>query len=373
MPKLIRWLCVIVSVVLIASTSGCGALVTLDASRDVYSKGAGKPGQNDITEPENRDDWFLVEMSNRYGLMALFALTAYRYDMTPSDRDHHACDYLNPSFSGYRNFGMPKIVGSNADSDRWERWVPAETKEGDVSPCFNEDGLFYETYVHRDAHNNITKAVIAYRGTENRTGQWATDWRTNLVNAFGFEPAEYAIARTQVKKLTVRLHGEAHGVPIYAVGHSLGGGLAQQAGYLSKDIKEVYAFNTTPVTNWSHLRKLGLVEQGYPIIHRVYNGGEGLAGIRAVATASTSTRFGRHDVEVQFGPKSFVAGHLMGVIACNFAKILSETNAQGAMHRYPTGYINQQVLKRADEIRREDDLRVCDDEASDATSSSAVK
>jgi len=353
-------------VTLIASTVGCGALVTHEASRDVYdNKGDGKPGKNDVSKPKNRDDWFLVEMSKKYGLMALFALTAYRYDMVPSDRDHHGCDYLNPDFLGDRNFGMPKAVESNSASERWERWVPDETKGGDAQPCLNENGLFYETYVYRDSHNQIAEAVIAYRGTENRKGQWATDWSTNLANFFGFEPAEYALARDHLKKLTNRLRRDAPKARIYAVGHSLGGGLAQQAGYLSKDIAEVYTFNTTPVTNWSHLRILGLVEQGYPIIHRVYNGGEGLAGIRAVATASTSTRYGRHDVQVQFGPKSPVAGHGMSVIACSFANLLSETNAQDAMHNYPPSYINQYVLARQGEVR------VCNDEVSGVSPSSA--
>ena len=354
----------LVFIILLVIVVGCGPMRTLEASRDAYSKMEGQSGVNDVTMPDPNDDWFLVDLSKKYGLMALFALTVYRYDLSPNDRDRHACDYLNPDFSGDRNFGMPMHSDHRSEFGRWVRWVPAESAEGDEPPCYTENGLFYETYVHFDSHDKITEGVIAYRGTENRKGQWAKDWGANIGNAMGIEPEAYAIARTRLKKLTNRLSAASNGAPIYAVGHSLGGGLAQQAGYLSKDIKEVYTFNTSPVTNWSSLRLLGLVEQGCPIIHRIYNGGEGLAGVRSIATASTRARYGRHDVGIQFGPKAFVSGHAMGLIACNFAKILKETKAEGAAHDYPVSYIERHVLKRADGKQLESDRRICDDERS---------
>lgn len=353
-----RHMLALAAIVMLVSLGGCGAFQTLEASRDIYNDdaAAGQYGKNDVTIPKPSKDWFLVDMSNRYGLMALFALTAYRYDLSAHDRDAYSCAYLNPDFSGDKDFGMPRDAVLDS---HWERWAPASTERGDAIPCFNEGGLFYETYVRLDKSHQIVEAVIAYRGTENRSGQWAIDWRTNLSNAFGFEPEEYYLARLRLKKLTDQLRKNAvSNAPIYAVGHSLGGGLAQQAGYLSKDITEVFTFNTTPVTNWTNLRLLGLVEQGYPIIHRVYNGGEGLAGIRSISTAATATRYGRHDVEIQFGPKSVVAGHLMGVIACNFAEILHETKAQNADHGYTVSYIDQYVRKGAASPSRS----VCDEE-----------
>lgn len=107
-------------------------------------------------------------------------------------------------------------------------------------------------------------------------------------------------------------------MPIHAVGHSLGGGLAQQAGYLSKKIKEVYTFNTSPVTNWTHLRLRGLVRNGYPIIHRIYNSGEGLSGIRATATAATTARHGLHDIIHSFYIKRADSRALDGRVRLRF-------------------------------------------------------
>lgn len=376
-----RWVHIFISVALITATSGCGSISLFNASMDVHSddKDRNLYGKNNVTKPDDKDDWFLVDLSKKYGLMALFATTVYRYDLPKSQRDDLGCAYLKDGSLGDRNFGMPSNSGFGAKGERWERWTPTreDSKYDNPPPCLDdkESGLFYETYVHRDSTENIVEAVIAYRGTENRSGQMFKDWGADFANFIGVEPLQYEIARKYVQKLTeylIRDNGNKR-MPIYAVGHSLGGGLAQQAGYLSKNITEVYAFNTSPVTNWTNLRLAGLVEQGYPIIHRLYQGGEALAGIRAVATASTGARYGRHDVGVQFGPKQLVAGHLMYVLTCNFAKILVETDAQDAAHYYPTSYIIQHVLTPYHEddetakVRRKSDRRVCDENNTDGT------
>lgn len=371
------WLARVVSVLAtIAITTGCGGLNLLRADQRGYDGPSGKDGnRNDVTLPDIQKDQYLSEVSDRFGLMALFALTTYRYDMTPKDRDDHGCAYLEPDFKGDRDFGMPKHVGVGSDSSRWERWVPAVPRDKEVVPCLNRDGLFYETYVYRDSNRRITEAVIAYRGTENRDGQTITDWTSNFSNFFGFEPKQYAIARSTLEKLTEGLYKESKGIPIYAVGHSLGGGLAQQAGYLSRSITAVYTFNTSPVTNWANLRFGYLVKQGYPIIYRVHNGGEALGGIRGIATASTAARFGRYDLGVQFGQKELISGHSIDVLACNFAKVLSVTHAKEvteAKHGYPLSFINKYVLTPEEETdeekdtkaaeRRKTDRRVCDKE-----------
>ena len=113
------------------------------------------------------------------------------------------------------------------------------------------------------------------------------------------------------------------------------------------------------------------------MIHRVHNGGEGLAGIRGIATAGTSARFGRYDVGVQFGPKAPLSGHAMEVLACNFAQALTETKLHEAKHKYPIKFIKESVLTPTKESpeaaakRRETDRRVCDDENIKASQLSA--
>lgn len=332
----------VVAIVLV--TTGCGALKTWDADSKSHD------AHNDTTEAVFRQDRYLVDAAKRFGLMALFAETAYRRELTLPDgqRDREACGYLKADWKGNRLRGMPR---SADDRQGWERWAPGGDAE---PPCRNsENGLFYETYVYRekpeqeDKPGRITKAVIAFRGTENRSGQWLSDWSTSFAAAFGLESSQYREARDHIPQLIARLQDENKAIEIYAVGHSLGGGLAQQAGYLSKDVKEVFTFNTSPVTNWTRLRHEGLVRQAYPIIHRIYHGGEFLEAPRFVSTSTTSARYGRHDIGVQFGKRNAASGHSMKILACNFATLLSQTKAADgdAEHAYPTSFIDTKVLQ----------------------------
>jgi len=120
--------------------------------------------------------------------------------------------------------------------------------------------------------------------------------------------------------------------------------LAQQAGYLSKHVLEVFTFNTSPVTNWSHLRLEGKIDNAYPIFHRVYHGGEILEKIRFVTTSLTHARFGRHDLGLQLDSRSSFGGHSMQIIACTFAEILTQPGSHHADHFYPMNYIKNLVL-----------------------------
>lgn len=187
-----------------------------------------------------------------------------------------------------------------------------------------------------------------------------SDWGSNLVSALGFEPAEYKLARENLLPLILALkNANRNGsrLNIYAVGHSLGGGLAQQAGYLSKDIDEVFTFNMSPVTNWSYLRMKGKVGNAHPIIHRIYHGGEFLEQARFVSTSFTQARYGRHDIELQFEPRSEFSGHSMNIIACHFAAlILARRGGVEADHHYSLEFINSTVLGSKSEGNVETDV-----------------
>lgn len=350
--------------VIIFGLSGCGALYTMQASSKELDKepGVKESGKNDVTRKEFRDDRFLVETAKRYGLMALFAETVYRRELVANSREITGCKYLEPGWpSEDVNFGMPKLPGA---IEGWERWVPTDKS---VQPCLtHKNGLFYETYVYRDASGKIIEAVISFRGTENSLGQIIPDWGTNFANFFGFEPPQYKTAREHLPNLIESLEKQNSSVTIYAVGHSLGGGLAQQAGYLSASVREVFTFNTSPVTNWTNLRLNGLVAQGYPIIHRIYHGGEALETPRFVANTATTARYGRHDIGLQFGERRAASGHSMKILACTFASILKDVNAVGVPHYYPTEYMATHVLKKWGDEEKEDaatvkEKRICSD------------
>ena len=238
----------------------------------------------------------------------------------------------------------PALPTSTIENGSWSRWRP--DTGGKVSVCFSREGLFYDTFVFTDKHGDIVEAVIAFRGTENRMGETLKDWMANISAFFGFEPAQYELARGLVPSLVAALCDASPGVRISATGHSLGGGLAQQAGFLSRYVSEVVTFNTSPVTNWTHLRLNKLVDNKYPIIYRLYHGGEALEKVRFITSNVTDAQYGRHDIGVQYEPRSDFSGHSMEIITCAFAKLIAsrDSKQEVADHYYEPDYITQELL-----------------------------
>ena len=340
-----RLLATVLIALLLTTLAGCGVFVTLVASQESNDIG------NDTELLSPQSDRFLVDMAQRFGLMALFAEAVYRRDLPEATRDGQGCAYLAAAAQGREatRYGMPH---DGDGTTRWQRWTPASAPR-DVAPCLDDDsGLYYETYVHRNAAGRFDEAVIAFRGTENRSGQTFKDWGSNLAAFLGFEPGQYAVARARMLPLIAALESaledDGGGPRIYITGHSLGGGLAQQAGYLSKSVREVFTFNTSPVSNWSRLRLDGQVRNAYPIIHRLYHGGEILEKIRFVSTSVTQARYGRHDIGLQLEGRSSFGGHSMQIIACNFAQLIAtEPGRAAAGHHYPPDYIREVLLNEA--------------------------
>jgi pimeloyl-ACP methyl ester carboxylesterase len=223
---------------------------------------------------------------------------------------------------------------SSADAGNWERWKPSGVG------CKAVGGLYYETFVHRLPGGAITQAFIVFRGTENYSGQFLPDWEANLAMALNLEPQQFMQARAGLKEVIEELKAEAPGVEIYTAGHSLGGSMAQLAAYISKDVKIAYAFNTSPVSGWTWLRKLQhenpgevVMQRKNPPIIRVMQDDEALGFVRVFSNAANSTvrRSGRTDVALDF-PSSRdvlriskasgrlsagVALHSITLLACN--------------------------------------------------------
>ena len=318
------WLRAVLVIVAACMLGACGLLLTPIAALTPYENGV-------LNDPENFRDPFTRAIADEFGIMALFAHVAYRRDLDGNG----GCAYLENGKDDY--YGMP----TSADgTGRWMRWKG-------TNGCVDDPdrGLFYETYVFRDQNGPPQEAVIAFRGTENTKGQFLRDWKANLSALFGVEPAQYGLARESLPDVIQGLRYENSQIVIHAVGHSLGGGLAQQAGYQFAEVDRVVTFNTSPVTNWTQLKFDSAVRNRYPLIYRIYHGGEILEKVRFVTTSFTATRFNRYDLSLQFRRKSSVPGHSMDIVACTLARILGETPGTGdAGHYYGREYIRKEVL-----------------------------
>ncbi len=140
--------------------------------------------------------------------------------------------------------------------------------------------------------NNITYVTIIFRGT--RFNKWQ-DWFSNAnwlsrfipfvhnsykqtllqINAYINEISQYLVEQNIAESESA--------IKFISTGHSLGGGLAQQAAYASNKIVTVYAFDPSPVTGFysvkqsqRHLNSKGLK------IYRVWEHGEILLYLRQI-------------------------------------------------------------------------------------------
>lgn len=302
------------------SLAACGAVVTPVAYLVHKDR---------IDDPVLGQDAFIREVAGRFGFMAVLSeMVYYRAPFATDTPCRRTADQAPP-------MALP-----GTDHGRWER---APNLPG-VAFCLDDDsGVFYETFLFTTFDDEVLEAVIVFRGTE---GPSLRDWSANLSSVTGIEPLQYRRALDALETLFAELDKPRYkGTAVYAAGHSLGGGLAQQAGYRFKRIKAVYAFNSSPVTNWTWMALKGDIRQNWPVIYRLFHTGEALDPIRNAATAITTTRFNRYDIGIQLEEKSRIGGHAMDVIACGLARIVAEADLADAAHHYPAHFARGSVLE----------------------------
>lgn len=149
----------------------------------------------------------------------------------------------------------------------------------------SEKKLLIEVHKHakKDVYNQgdcVTYAIV-FRGTVG-----LDSWIANAHWLFKWLPFEdqYDQIKYIVPEIVSRIaarHPNGEPYNIITTGHSLGGGLAQHACYISEEIKTAYVFNSTPVTGytdfaaWQRLLHMQGVR-----IHRLYERGEVLEALR---------------------------------------------------------------------------------------------
>ncbi|PHR18317.1 MAG: hypothetical protein COA37_20685 [Hoeflea sp.] len=161
--------------------------------------------------------------------------------------------------------------------------VPDRPDHRDGNQARWDGTLSYGVWYRRIDPEKIQVALV-FRGTQT----WG-DWWSNarwITSYFGAGWDQYDLARSIAIHVADNLlvdHPELQGLDtpeFIAAGHSLGGGLAQHAGYASSRIGRVYSFNGTSVTGFYDIPDRDVNKQGLRI-YRISERGEILALLRA--------------------------------------------------------------------------------------------
>lgn len=184
-----------------------------------------------------------------------------------------------------RGVPLKERIDSWMKSWRWvhkgfaEDYLPCSYERIDQGRCRSPvGGLGIHTFVRDDC----SEVVVAFRGTNfDQVDDWFSNlrWFNRLLPLYDqyeqvqdFAPEIVEVMREECPK--------RKSLQLTAVGHSLGGGLAQQMAYASAEVTRVYGFDPSMVTGYYDVDSAARDKLTSLEIDRVYEHGEVLAYFR---------------------------------------------------------------------------------------------
>ena len=162
--------------------------------------------------------------------------------------------------------------------------LPCPPRAGDCHPV---GGLEFHVWRRMQA-GQCREVAIAFRGTDREDpGDWVSNfrWLNRLIPKFD----QYAQVQTHITQIVQRIKQNGcngPGTQFVSTGHSLGGGLAQQAAYADAgaNIRYVYAFDPSPVTGFFDVSDILRAHSTRGLgVDRAYEAGEILMLPRLIA------------------------------------------------------------------------------------------
>lgn len=143
--------------------------------------------------------------------------------------------------------------------------------------------LRYEAWKKPKSDGSGVLVALVFRGSTPTLSDWYSNFRWFIRLPFFLD--HYQQTRAIIHKILDKIGQEAgrENVEIITTGHSLGGGLAQQAAYATPHIKKAFAFDASPVTGFYEVLRAERDKHKVDTdVYRIYEHGEVLAYARLV-------------------------------------------------------------------------------------------
>lgn len=219
----------------------------------------------------------------------------------------------------------------------WEIWT--DFPPPDLQAAMEAVHLRAEVWMNR------TKGIVVVTFGGTVFSNWK-DWKSNLHWLDPFQKDEYTLVIDRfAPEFKTSFDGKTQATgweflksaTVYATGHSLGGGLAEEFAYSvppnsdgSRRVTRVYAFDPSPVTGFLSVKKTLREDDKRGLkIDRIYERGEVLAILRSITSTihkppakNPEVRQLRYNLfgNDRFGFTNAIAGHSIEQLACGLKK-----------------------------------------------------
>lgn len=285
-----------------------------------------------ITFPQKKDHLIYRDKPHEPKQLPVIDIPTGRIDKNLTHVEHFALLSANV-YETYETSNSCVDDGKRFNLQQWSMIMPNDLPNFPVTPEWNiKVGVVgYEVWVN----DNDKIISIVFRGTDfNEYEDWAANlrWITRPIPLLW---DQYEQVEDLISPLLDYIQNRwGNEYKVITTGHSLGGGLAQQAAYADKRVDQVIAFDPSIVTGFYSIpapirneSKQGLT------IYRVYEHGEILAylrllmkGVFPVALDNPDIIEVRYDLEQSNNP---ISQHNMKVMACKLYDIsINSSNYQ---------------------------------------------
>ena len=214
----------------------------------------------------------------------------------------------------------------------WFRWSDFPEEDPALETDANRQQLFFEVW-QKGLPGEIV--AIVFRGTvPNKWQTWAADLRWLIPlheDQYTIAAEKLAIGFAKVVSERIANGSLIKNVQLVSVGHSLGGGLAQEFAYALPGkadvprITEVYAFNPSPITGYHSVPSAQRdINTKMLTIYRIFEHGEILAYVRLLTSyviPPSATDPAISEIRYNFDSSlDGIVNHSMGRLACGIVK-----------------------------------------------------